>query len=134
MFSVMNRSSSIGGSGMINITTTRTTTPAAIRSVYLPSLLIVPVMLGGPLGGREPAAAGDAVDVGQDLRHGGEQLLGDLLADLDGRVQRARERRVGDDRDVVLGGDLADPQGDQVLALGDDGRRGRVAVVLERHG
>jgi hypothetical protein len=38
MLRVINRSSSIGGSGMINITTTRTTTPAAIRSVYLPSL------------------------------------------------------------------------------------------------
>ena len=40
MFSVISRSSSIGGSGMINITTTRTTTPAAIRSVYLPIFCI----------------------------------------------------------------------------------------------
>ncbi len=44
MFSVISRSSSIGGSGMINITTTRTTTPAAIRSVYLPSFCIEAVM------------------------------------------------------------------------------------------
>jgi hypothetical protein len=44
MFSVIIRSSSQGGSGMISITTTRTTTPAAIRSVYLPIFDITLVM------------------------------------------------------------------------------------------
>jgi flagellar biosynthetic protein FlhB len=42
------------------------------------------------------------------------------VADLDRRVQRARERRVGDDRHVVFARDLADLGGDEVLALRDD--------------
>ena len=46
-FSVINRSNSIAGSGMINITTTRTTTPAARRSVYLPIFDIRLVMALG---------------------------------------------------------------------------------------
>ena len=47
MFSVIIRSSSIGGSGTMSITTTSTTTPAPIRSVYLPILFIVLVMRSG---------------------------------------------------------------------------------------
>ena len=39
MFSVMKKSSSIGGSGMISIATIRTTPPAAARSACLPSLV-----------------------------------------------------------------------------------------------
>ena len=38
MFSVMKKSSSTGGSGMISIATIRTTPPAAARSACLPSL------------------------------------------------------------------------------------------------
>src|SRR4051794_731243 len=64
------------------------------------------------------AATRRAVDEGEQLRDGAEQLVRDLTVDLDGRVQRARERRVGDDGNVVLPGDLLDPGGDEVLALG----------------
>ena len=46
----------------------------------------------------------------------------DRLVDLDGGMQRARERRVLDDRDRMLTGDLPDLQGHRVDALGDADR------------
>ena len=47
-------------------------------------------------------------------------------------MQRARERRVGDDRHVVLFGEAADLQRDQVLALGDHLGGDAGAVVAQR--
>src|SRR5205085_11236539 len=106
MFSVMNMSSMNGGSGMIIITTTITTAPAASRSVCFMMRCIDAAIsrpasnseCQGPAAsheGRRPsgnAPVRDAVDEREQLRHRGVELLGHLLADLDGRVQRARER------------------------------------------
>jgi len=51
----------------------------------------------------------EAVDIRQDFRHGAVQIGGDLLADLRGLVKRLRQRRVLDNRHLMLQGDLADP-------------------------
>ena len=67
------RSSSTGGSGTISITTTRTTTPAATRSVYFMTFFEDAGHAGSDL-----PASGDAVDEREDLRDGLEELLGDL--------------------------------------------------------
>ena len=69
MLSVMKKSSSIGGSGMISIATIRTTPPAASEVGVPPSLDRSCSCCGSP-------GAGDAVDVGEELRHGVEQVLG----------------------------------------------------------
>ena len=62
-------------------------------------------------------------------------MLGrDFLVDLDGGVQRAGERRILDDRDAVLAGDLADFQRDRIDALGDADRRVHAALVLQGDG
>src|SRR5438067_1195396 len=109
MFNVMNMSSMNGGSGMIIITTTITTAPAASRSVCFMMRCIEAAISRptsnsewqGPAAsqaGRRPlrdAPVRDAVDEREQLRHRGVQLLGHLLPDLDGGVQRTRERRVG---------------------------------------
>ena len=46
MFSVMNRSINIGGSGMINMQTTSTTAPAPSRSVCLTIFLMISLFMG----------------------------------------------------------------------------------------
>ena len=127
MFSVMKKSSSSGGSGMISIATIRTTPPAASE-----------VSLAADLGHHRvhaaPPEAGDAVDVGEELRHGVEHVLGDLTPDVDVGVQRARQRRVGDDHDAGVLGGFTDLVSEIVDSLGDD--RGCVAarLVLEGDG
>ena len=90
MLSVIARSSRNGGSGTIIITTTSTTAPAASRSRDFESRFSR--FTGQP--------SGRAVDEGEHVGDGLVELLGDQVADLDRRVQRARERRVGDDRDA----------------------------------
>src|SRR5438552_17439803 len=50
----------------------------------------------------------EAHDIADDLGHGLVVLGRDLLLDLDSTMQRARERRVFDDRDMVLFRRLAD--------------------------
>ena len=60
------------------------------------------------------APSGRAVDVGEQLGHGLEELLGDHAPDVDRGVERAGERRVGDDGDAGLA----------ARARGCGGRRG----------
>src|SRR5688572_8808065 len=113
MFRVMKKSSSTGGSGMISIATIRTMPPAAARSACLPSLVITLFMLRGPFGrrrrGRRRREAAPPCGTG----------LGDLTPDLDVGVQRARQRRVGDDHDAGVLGGLTDLERKAVDALGD---------------
>src|SRR5207247_7102347 len=89
-----------------------------------------------PASGRwsygSPPRRGDAVDEGQELGHGLVELLGELLTDLDGGVQRAGERGIRDHRYTVVGRELADLERDEVLALGHDLGRRRAAVVAQR--
>ena len=128
MFSVMKKSSSSGGSGMISIATIRTMPPAAARSACLP-ILRQDVVHAAAL-----RSAGDAVDVGEKLRHGVEHVLGDLTPDLDVGVQRARQRRVGDDHDAGVLGGFTDLEREIVDTLGDDDGCRAAALVLERDG
>src|SRR2546425_462347 len=58
--------------------------------------------------GRQRAARAQVHDEREDLGDRGEQLGGDLLADLDALVHRAGQRDVLDERDVVLPRQLAD--------------------------
>ena len=63
-----------------------------------------------------------------------EQVLGDLTPDLDVGVQRARQRRVGDDHDAGVLGGFTDLEREVVDALGDDDGCGTPAVVFQRDG
>ena len=77
--------------------------------------------------GRLPArgAAGiEARDVGEHLGHRLEEALGDLTPERSGLVEELRERRVLDDRHVVLARLLADALREVVAALGHHLRRG----------
>src|SRR5204863_10160638 len=65
------------------------------------------------------------------LGHRAVVLGWQFLIDLDGRVQRAGERRVLDHRDAVLGRDLADLQREGVDALGETHRRVHAAIILQ---
>ena len=107
---VISTSSSSAGSGSTIITTTSTTPIATARSACFRTRPIMPGAARRPVGLRRPLrsrprqlAAGGAVDVGEHLGDAGEELGRDLLVDLDGLVERAGQRRVLDDRDVVLG-------------------------------
>ena len=55
-----------------------------------------------------------------------------LVVDLDGGIQRAGQRHVFDDRNVVLAGDFPDPERDVVHALGHADRRRHAALVGQR--
>ena len=57
----------------------------------------------------------------------------DFLVDVDGGVERAGQRHVLDDGDVVLARDLPDLEGEIVDALGDADRRLHAALVGQRH-
>ena len=107
MLSVISRLSSSDGSGTTSIVTTSTTETAASRSVWRSILRRPAFTTRASLRGRAQAhaggrcrrpcaAPGEPVDEGEHARDGRVELLRDHLADLDGCVQRARERRVGD--------------------------------------
>ena len=64
------------------------------------------------------------VNVGQHFGDGPVEMLRNLLADIGGLVQRLGQRLILDDRDLVIEGDLADPQRQVVLAFGEHARRG----------
>src|ERR1700761_5702542 len=153
MLRVMKRSIRPGGSGTIIITTTITTATAAIRSAWLRIFFIDPLMtvpraslpaqrarygcLVAPrsYGARDRRPlTGGAVDVGEQLGDRAEEVGRDFVVDLHRGEERAGQRRVLDHRHVVLFGDPADLQRDQVLALGDDDRRRPFAVVFEGDG
>ena len=74
-------------------------------------------------------------DVADHLGHRLVVLGRDFLVDLDGGVQRARERRVFDDRNAVCSRATSRIfEGDQVDALGDADRGIHAAFVLQRDG
>jgi hypothetical protein len=74
------------------------------------------------------------VHPGQHLGDGGKQHLGHFLVDLGVGVERARQRRRLEHRHLVLGGQVADLQRQQVGALGHHLGGGHgLLVVLERH-
>ena len=58
----------------------------------------------------------------------------DCLVDLDGGMQRAGQRRILDDRDRMLAGDLPDLQGQRFDAFGDADRRLHAALIFQRDG
>ena len=64
--------------------------------------------------------AGQFVDVGENFGDGGVEFLGDFLADFDHAVDGAGQRRTLDDRNAGVGSHLADAQGHEIVALGDD--------------
>src|SRR5262245_54424390 len=68
-------------------------------------------------------------DVADHLGHRLVVVGRDLSVDLDGGMQRARQRRILDHRHAVLPGDLADAQRDVVDALGDAYRRVHAALA-----
>src|SRR3954447_24498311 len=136
MFNVMKTSSSMSGSGRIIITTTATTATAVERSECFRSRPKTPgwrvrsmVLMCGVSGPGEASALRGAPHEGEHLGDGREGVGGDVVTDLDGGVQVAGERAVLDDRHVVLVGQLADAQGDEVDALGQDARRAVGGVV-----
>src|SRR2546423_15017649 len=55
-----------------------------------------------------PDLAPELHHIADHLGHRPVMLRRDFLIYFDGRVQRARQRRILDHRDIVLGGDLAD--------------------------
>src|SRR6185312_476530 len=85
-------------------------------------------------GSRHPPSRKAALqthDVADDLGDRMVVLDRNLLVDLDGGIERARQRHVLYDRDVVLAGDLPDLEGDVIDTLGDADRRRHAAVVLQ---
>ena len=73
-------------------------------------------------------------DVPDDFGHRLVVLGRDFLVDLDGGMQRAGKRRIFDDRDGMLGCQLADFQRHQIGALGEADRGVHAAVVLQGDG
>ena len=63
------------------------------------------------------------VEIGKDGGHRGVQIHRNGLAGLDRAVQRAGERRILDDRNVILFSNLADGERQMVDAFGDADRR-----------
>ena len=59
------------------------------------------------------------IDMSQNFGYGAIKLDGDLLADLDGVVQTAREGRIFDNRDAAIVGDAANAQRQRVFSLRD---------------
>src|SRR5262245_35254053 len=78
-----------------------------------------------------PRGALEPHHVADHLGHRLVMLGRHLFVDLDSRRQRARKRRVLDDRDVLLGPDLADLERDVVEALGDANWCVHPAIILQ---
>ena len=70
------------------------------------------------------------VNVSQNLRHRAVEVRRNLLSHFHRLIQRARQRRIFDDRDLVLDGPLTDAQRQVILALGDYQRRGHALHLV----
>src|SRR6185295_9984439 len=78
-----------------------------------------------------PHRAAEPHHIADHFRYRAIVLGRHLLIDFDRRMQRTRQRRVLDHRNVVLGRDLADFQRDRVDAFGEAHRRVHAAIVLQ---
>src|SRR5579883_2829446 len=110
-------------------------------SIDLPAPATLLAQLGAPLEKGKgsclprPRPALEAEDVVDDLGDRAVMLGRNLAVEFDRGVKSARERRVLDQGNVVLLGDLADAVGDEIGALGHHHRRALAAhLVFERHG
>src|SRR5438045_450827 len=79
-----------------------------LHSLFLSLQSSVPVLSLHGLFLHLPA---QLVDISQDLRDGGIELLGNFLADFNHFVERPRQRLALENRDAVLDGDLTDTLG-----------------------
>src|ERR1043166_1790140 len=135
MSMTMRKSSTKGGSGVISAITMPSTASGTAISPSMPEAsacahLARPARAGAGIAfaeiirltGEPPVH--ELEYVRQNLGHGPVELRRDLLADVDRRIQRSRQRRILDDRHLMFDGFLPDAQRQIVLALCDHERRG----------
>src|ERR1035438_4837621 len=90
------------------------------------------IVLAGVIGLSRQFAVHEFVNVSQNLRHRAVEVRRNLLSHFHRLIQRARQRRIFDDRDLVLDGPLTDAQRQVILALGDYQRRGHALHQIRR--